>query len=114
MAKSKDLSNLQVDKTFKVTTEEVTKEELIELMAEGAESLLPIIDAMTIKQLKRVLSILVYAPVMKHPHKEPQNKLEAIMVMNFLRLQDIKIAIVELMDEELELEEYEHENKSDK
>lgn len=100
--KKKDLSNMQLDKEFKITTEEVNKEELIDALAEGAENLLPIVNAMTIKQLQRVLSILVYAPIMEHPTKKPRTPMEAVFIMNFLKLQDYKIALVELIDQELE------------
>lgn len=93
---------MQLEKDFKLTTEHVDKDELIEALAQGAENLLPVIEAMSVKQLKRVLSILVYAPIMDHPTKKPQTPMEAVTIMNFLRLQDFKIALVELIDQELD------------
>lgn len=100
--KKSDLKNMQLEKNFKLTTEDVSKDDLIDALAEGAEALLPVIDAMSIKQLKRVLAILVYAPIMEHPTKKPKSPMEAVTIMNFLRLQDYKIALVELLDQEME------------
>lgn len=93
---------MQLDKNFKLTTEEVGKEELTDALIEGAAHLLPAIAAMNKKQLERVLSILVFAPIMEHPTKQPASQVEAIVIMNFLRLQDYKIALVELMDDDLQ------------
>lgn len=95
-----NLKHKQIDPSVKITTEEVDKDQLIEVLTEGAEMLLPIIDQLPLKSARRILSILVFAPILQHPTKKPRSEAEAAILINYLRLQDIKIALAELLDQE--------------
>jgi len=67
-----------------------------------AAELLPHIKGLSKKQLQRVLCTLVYAPIVEPPNTKIKDETEALMVINFLRLQDLKIALAELIDQELQ------------
>ena len=92
---------LELDKSqIRSTIVEVDKNDLINEIAQGAGSLTPMINKMTARQLRRVMQILLLAPIAEPTNVKLQGEHEAILVVNFMRLQDLKIALVELLHEE--------------